>query len=108
VLEAIKWRRKLMSGVIGQPQVGQWYQRRDNSELFQVTGIDEHARTVEIQAFDGSIDEVDLETWRVLPLELAEAAEDGVDFGGVTEADDLAFMQAKQTLDDPARLARLP
>jgi hypothetical protein len=97
-----------MSAVIRQPEIGQWYQRHDNGELFQVTGIDEHARTVEIQSSDGTIDEIDRETWRVLPLELAEAPEDGFVPGEQMEADDLAFMQAEQTLDDPAQLARLP
>lgn len=97
-----------MSAVIRQPEIGQWYQRHDNDELFHITGIDEHARTVEIQSSDGTIDEIDRETWRVLPLELAEAPEDGFVPGEEMEADDLAFMQAEQTLDDPAQLARLP
>jgi len=97
-----------MSAVIRQPEIGQWYQRQDSSELFQVTGIDEHAGTVEIQSSDGSIDEIDQESWKVLPLEIAEAPEEGVAPVEEMEADDSAFMQAEQTLEDPAQLARLP
>jgi uncharacterized protein DUF6763 len=97
-----------MSAVIRQPEIGQWYRRHDSGELFQVTGIDERARTVEIQSDDGSIDEIDRETWVALPLELAEAPEDGVVPGEDMEASDVAFLRAQQTLDDPAQLARLP
>jgi hypothetical protein len=48
--------------------VGQWYLRRDLREIFQVTGYDERSGTVEIQTFDGGLDEIDEETWQSLRL----------------------------------------
>ncbi len=61
-----------MSRPVGNPQIGQWYQRWDTDELFQVTGLDEEADTIELQDFHGDLSEVELESWRLLPLTLAE------------------------------------
>ena len=55
--------------------IGSWYRRTDNS-LFEVVAIDEAASTVEIQHFDGTIDEIDMETWPGLLLEVVGAPED--------------------------------
>ena len=43
------------------PIVGNWYSHRDKGELFQVVALDELSGTIEIQEFDGGIDEVDVE-----------------------------------------------
>lgn len=51
------------SGGVGYPRVGQWYSRADKGEMFQVTGRDYRAGTVEIQSFDGDVDEIDVEAW---------------------------------------------
>lgn len=56
--------------------VGQWYLRRDLDEIFQVTGYDERWGTIEIQTFDGDLDEIDEENWRGLPLAPVEAPKD--------------------------------
>ena len=47
--------------VVG-PIIGNWY-RRPNGSLFEVVAIDEDGQTVELQFFDGTIDEVDFESW---------------------------------------------
>jgi hypothetical protein len=49
------------------PVIGQWFCRPDGT-LFEVVAIDEEALTVEIQQFDGTIDEVDIERWPELLL----------------------------------------
>jgi hypothetical protein len=46
--------------------VGQWYLRRDTRDLFQVVDCDNRSGLVQIQMFDGSIDEVDTDAWRAL------------------------------------------
>jgi len=56
--------------------VGEWYLRRDLGEMFQVTGYDERSSTIEIQNFDGSLDEIEEETWRELALRPAEPPKD--------------------------------
>ena len=40
------------------PIVGNWYAHRDKGALFQVVALDEDAGTVEIQEFDGGLDEL--------------------------------------------------
>lgn len=57
------------------PVIGQWF-RRPSGTLFEVVAIDEDAGTVEIQQFDGTIDEVDLDAWTDLLLSEVSAPED--------------------------------
>ena len=57
------------------PVIGRWF-RRPNGTLFEVVAIDEDDATVEIQQFDGTIDEVDIDRWPELLLTEASAPED--------------------------------
>jgi hypothetical protein len=54
------------------PIVGNWYAHRDKGALFQVVALDEDAGTVEIQEFDGGLDELDFDEWRALALDSAD------------------------------------
>lgn len=73
--------------------VGQWYRRPDTEELFQVIDWEEPSGTVRIQMFDGNLDELEEDTWRVLSPEPVEPPEDwtgpldNVDSGDVDEFD---------------------
>jgi hypothetical protein len=58
------------------PEIGQWYLHRDKGEMFRVTAYDEATHTIEMQTFDGDVDEIDEEAWGALPLERAEEPED--------------------------------
>jgi hypothetical protein len=44
------------------PDIGEWYQVRDG-ELLEVVAIDEDDGTIEVQYFDGTVEEMDLEDW---------------------------------------------
>ena len=44
------------------PVVGSWYQTEDD-ETFEVVAFDQEEGTIEIQYFDGTVEEMDLETW---------------------------------------------
>ena len=57
------------------PVIGQWFSRR-NGTIFEVVAIDEDGGTVELQQFDGTIDEVELEAWPDLLLVEVSAPED--------------------------------
>jgi hypothetical protein len=61
------------------PSVGQWY-RGTTNELFEVVAIDEEDQTIEVQYFDGSITEMDFDSWNEQLLdndiEAADAPED--------------------------------
>lgn len=58
------------------PQVGDWYQRSDKGEPFQVVGIDAESGAVQTQSFDGDLDSIEAEDWKELSLEPAAAPED--------------------------------
>ncbi len=61
------------------PIVGQWY-RGVTDELFEVVAIDDQDETIEVQYFDGSVTEMDLDSWNEQLLdgeiEMADAPED--------------------------------
>lgn len=57
------------------PVIGNWY-RRENGELFEIVAYDEEDRVIEIQYFDGTVEELDTDVWEQLELEEAEAPED--------------------------------
>jgi uncharacterized protein DUF6763 len=71
------------------PEIGQWYLHRDKGEMFRVTAYDETTHTIEIQTFDGDVDEIDEEAWHALPLEHAAEPEDWTGPLDGIEVDDL-------------------
>lgn len=58
-----------------EPTVGQWYDDVENDETFQVLKVDEDREIVEIQHLDGDIEELDVDDWAELDLELTEEPE---------------------------------
>jgi hypothetical protein len=60
---------------VAYPVIGHWY-RRTNGNLFEVVAVDEQDATIELQFFDGTIDEVDLEVWPTMLIERVGAPED--------------------------------
>ena len=57
------------------PVIGQWF-RRPNGTLFEVVAVDEDGGTVELQQFDGTLDEVEMDAWPELLLTEVSAPED--------------------------------
>ena len=57
------------------PVIGEWF-RRTGGDSFEVVAIDPDDRTIEIQYFDGTLEEIDLEDWFEEPIEATEAPED--------------------------------
>ena len=58
-----------------EPVKGQWYENAEDDETFRVLSVDEDSELVEIEYLDGDIEELDLEEWRELDLELIEEPE---------------------------------
>ena len=62
-----------------QPGIGDWYRLNDGA-LFEVVALDDDDGTIEIQYFDGTLEEMDIEDWDAQwedgALETAEAPED--------------------------------
>ena len=70
------------------PTIGAWY-RLDGGESFEVVAYDPDDGTVEIQYFDGTVEEMEFddwkEQWKAGALETAEAPED---WSGSVDVDD--------------------
>jgi hypothetical protein len=58
-----------------EPVKGQWYENIDDEETFRVLSVDEDAELIEIEYLDGEIDELDIEEWHELDLELIDEPE---------------------------------
>jgi len=71
------------------PIIGQWYHFPEKRQKFMVTAIDDHDGTVEIQYFDGAVDELMLTTWYAMNMECIEAPEDWTGPMNNIEKDDL-------------------
>ncbi len=58
-----------------EPRVGDWY-RTVAGENFEIVALDPDDDTVEIQYFDGTIAELDLDTWYEMNIDAIEPPED--------------------------------
>jgi hypothetical protein len=58
-----------------EPTVGQWYEDLENEETFQVLKVDEDREIIEIQHLDGDTEEMDVDDWAELDLELTDEPE---------------------------------
>ena len=100
-----------MNASVGRPEVGQWYARGDKGELFRVVAYDERDGTIEIQTFDGDVDELDAEAWNDMVLERSEPPEDWTGPVDDVEVDDLGYSETEMKRSDwseplqPARVA---
>jgi hypothetical protein len=63
-----------------QPSIGDWYRQKESGALFEVVAHDDDDGTIEIQYFDGTVEEMDIEDWEAQwedgALEGAEPPED--------------------------------
>ncbi|MBT8098296.1 MAG: hypothetical protein KJO82_01030 [Gammaproteobacteria bacterium] len=75
------------------PVIGQWF-RRPNGTLFEVVAIDESDGTIEIQQFDGTIDEIDFEAWHELLLVEVDPPED---WSGSVDMDPEDYLGTKRS-----------
>lgn len=57
------------------PEVGAWYQALDGDYL-EVVAYDADDGSIEVQYYDGTVEEYDTESWTELALTLAEPPED--------------------------------
>jgi hypothetical protein len=72
------------------PKPGQWYEDLDREEIFKVVNVDEDEALVRIQWLDLEFQDLDLDAWAELDLELATEPEGWVDEdAALDEEDDL-------------------
>ena len=79
-----------------EPQTGQWYEDLDTEETFQVLSVDPDEEIIRIQWPDREIQELDLDAWNEMDLELATPPEGWVDDEEDLDEDD----EDEDDLDD--------
>jgi hypothetical protein len=72
-----------------EPQAGQWYEDLETEETFQVLSVDPDEEIIRIQWPDREIQEIDLDQWNEMDLELALPPEGWVDDTDDDDEDDL-------------------
>ncbi|HIJ78478.1 MAG: hypothetical protein OEY01_04730 [Desulfobulbaceae bacterium] len=77
------------------PVEGNWYKSLDTGETLSVVTFDEDEGIVEVQYYDGDLDEIDIEQWEELSLKQIDQPED---FLG--DDDDLDDDDAHYDMDD--------
>ncbi len=93
------------------PRIDQWYAHLDKGQHFFVIDINEEKETVDIQHFDGDIEELSMDEWRDLQIELSEEPENWSGALDITEQDDLGTGVTDTLVDDwtePGEDFRLP
>ena len=85
------------------PIVGNWYRHLDKGQMFRVIAFDESDATIELQHFDGDIEEVSLVAWRAMDLEVSEAPEDWTGPIDDIERDDLGYSSETAMSDEDWR-----
>lgn len=58
-----------------EPVPGQWYENVEEEETFRVLTVDEDSELIEIEYLDGDIEELDIEAWHEMDLELTSEPE---------------------------------
>jgi hypothetical protein len=74
------------------PIVGNWYRPLDKGQIFRVLAFDEERNIVEIQHFDGDLEEMDASAWFDLEIEPVEAPEDWAGPLDGVEADEVRYI----------------
>lgn len=82
------------------PVVGQWYEPLDKGQRFEVVAFDEDVGTVDIQYFDGDLDDIDLDTWYELDIQLSEQPEDWTGPVDSVAKEDLGYTETAMTDDE--------
>jgi hypothetical protein len=83
-----------------EPIIGSWYCCRVKGQVFQVLDLDDADGLVEIQRFDGNIEEIDMESWSALELDFAEPPEDWTGPIDDLNPDDLSYSATEMQRDD--------
>jgi hypothetical protein len=82
------------------PVITQWYRHLNKGQQFYVTAFDEAEGTVELQHFDGDLEEMDIDDWHAIAVELIEQPEDWTGPVDDIERDDLGYSETDMTAQD--------
>ena len=82
------------------PLIGEWYHYPEKAQKFVVTAIEDDAGTVEIQYFDGTLDEFDLGDWEAMETEGVAEPEDWTGPMDNIDTDDLTPIGSDMSAED--------
>ncbi len=85
---------------ISLPEVGSWFRVPDGT-TFEVVAADADDQTIEVQHFDGTIEEFDFDAWQELLLEPIDPPEDWSGSLDVDEEDLPEDEEPRQQWDNP-------
>ena len=72
------------------PIIGNWYCHMDKGQRFRVVAIDDNTKTIEVQNFDGNLDEYEMGNWYQQKIEACEAPENWSGPLDIENVDDLS------------------
>ncbi len=78
--------------------IGNWYQL-PGGQLFEVVALDERDGCIEIQNFEGDVDELESEAWYEMPLVVVEPPDDSAGAYEDIEEDDTSNGETRLTED---------
>lgn len=81
-----------------EPEPGQWYEDLDREDTFRVLSVDPDEALVRIQWLDGEVEDLDVDEWNELDLELAAEPEGWVD--EAADPDDEEDLDDEEDWDD--------
>lgn len=81
------------------PSVGDWY-KDAQGQSFEIVAVDEDEGSVEVQFYDGEIEEYDADSWRMLYLVPIAPPEDWTAPFDQMERDDLGYSDAVMRMDN--------
>lgn len=82
------------------PIVGNWYRHLDKGQPFTIVSVDDQSKLIELQHFDGNVEEIDLADWTGMSLELSEAPEDWTGPIDNVARDDTGYSDVQMSSDD--------
>jgi hypothetical protein len=82
------------------PIVQNWYQFLDKGQKFKVVAVDEDSGYIEIQHYDGDVEEIDMDVWDELDIELIEPPEDWSGPVDYVERDDMGYTETGMSQED--------
>lgn len=83
-----------------EPVVGNWYERRGKGQRFEVVAVDPDEGMIEVQHFDGDVEEMDFDTWYDDTIEPVEPPVDWTGPVDDVEHDDLHYTETSMSEDD--------
>jgi hypothetical protein len=81
------------------PVPGQWYENLEEEDSFNVMKVDEDSELIHIQHLDGEIEEIDLDTWAEMDLEMTDVPE-GWSASDVADKEDEEEEEEEEEEDD--------